>query len=368
MRRMILAASVRKGQEKMESRALKILEIIVDEYIRTGEPIGSKAIQALLDIQVSSATIRNEMASLEQQGYLEHPHTSAGRIPTFKGLRFYIERLSGQNALKEEERAEIDRLFENSENQTDEAIIENASRALAEITQCAIVSTNDAARFSVITKVEVIPTGRRMYVLLMVTSGGHIKNRVCRLSFDLTEEQMRFFQQFAQENLTGIPPESVSEEFLTSLSAALGSYLVSLSPLLKGIADLSAEMMNDTIMIEGEENLIACPELKGTEIAAALRQRNEFTRLLDETFGGISVMFGREDDTFVISNSSMITGSFSKSGERAGSFGVIGPLRLDYKKIIPYIEYFTRKVSNLLSQEEAEAVDVEKEADPFEQE
>lgn len=95
----------------MESRALKILEIIVDEYIRTGEPIGSKAIQPLLDFQVSSATIRNEMASLEQQGYLEHPHTSAGRIPTFKGLRLYIERLSGSAVLAEEERERIDLLL-----------------------------------------------------------------------------------------------------------------------------------------------------------------------------------------------------------------------------------------------------------------
>lgn len=352
----------------MESRALKILEIIVDEYIRTGEPIGSKAIQPLLDFQVSSATIRNEMASLEQQGYLEHPHTSAGRIPTFKGLRLYIERLSGRAVLDEAERERIDLLFGETENQTDDAIIGNAARALAEITKCAIVSTTDSAKFSVITKVEVIPTGRRMYVLLMITSGGQIRNRVCRLSFDLTEEQMAFFQQFAQENLTGIAPENVSEDFLNSLSAALGSYVVSLSPLLKGVMDLSAEMLDDRVLIEGEENLIACPELKGTEIATVLRRRNEFTRVLDETFSGISVTFGTEDDTFVISNSSLITGSFSKSGEHAGSFGVIGPLRLDYKKIIPYIEYFTRKVSTLLSQEETDAVEEQKEAETFEQE
>ncbi|MCM1335242.1 MAG: heat-inducible transcriptional repressor HrcA [Bacteroides sp.] len=352
----------------MESRALKILEIVVDEYIRTGEPIGSKAIQSLLDFKVSSATIRNEMASLEQQGYLEHPHTSAGRIPTYRGLRLYIERLSGRTALPEEEREKLDRLFEGAENETDEVIIGNASRALAEITKCAIVSTSDSARFSVITKVEVIPTGRRMYVLLMVTSGGQIRNRVCRLSFDLTEEQMAFFQEFARENLTGISPERVSEDFLNNLSAALGSYLVSLSPLLKGVMDLSAEMIGDRVMLEGEENLIACPELKGTEVAAVLKNRNEFTRVLDEAFGGIHVMFGAEDEPFVISNSSMITGSFSRSGERAGSFGVIGPLRLDYKKIIPYIEYFTRKVSTLLSQEETDAVDVEKEAETFEQE
>ena len=261
----------------MESRALKILDLIVDEYIRTGEPIGSKAVQQLLDIQVSSATIRNEMASLEQQGYLEHPHTSAGRVPTYKGLRLYIQRLSGTNQLSEEEKGIIDGMFEGSTNQTDDVIIENASKALATLTNCAIVSTSEARKFSVITKVEVIPTGRRMYVILMITSAGNIKNRVCRLSFDLTDEQMSVFQKFAEENLKGVNLENVSEEYIKGISAALGSYVMSLSPLLKGIADLSAEMMSEKVRIDGEENLIACPELKGAEIAAVLRQRNEFS-------------------------------------------------------------------------------------------
>ena len=117
----------------MENRAFKILETIVDEYIRTGEPIGSKAVQELLDIKVSSATIRNEMAFLEQQGLLEHPHTSAGRVPTYKGLRLYIDRLS-QAQIPEEDKREIDEIFESFEGMTDEVVIENAARALADFT------------------------------------------------------------------------------------------------------------------------------------------------------------------------------------------------------------------------------------------
>lgn len=351
----------------MEDRALKILETIVDEYIRTGEPIGSKAIQELLDIQISSATIRNEMAALEHLGYLEHPHTSAGRVPTYKGLRLYIEKLAS-GELHEEDKRIIDNMFENSEELPDEVIIENATRALADFTKCAIISTNESSKFSVISKVEVIPTGRRMYVIIMVTSGGSIKNRVCRLSFDLTEEQMAFFQRFVNENLKGVSLEDVSEEYMKNLSAALGSYVISLSPLLKGLADLSADMMSDKVRIEGEENLIECPELKGTEIAAALRQKDEFTRFFDNTFSGINVLFGKEDDTFVISNSSMISGSFNKDGEKAGSLGIIGPMRLEYKKIIPYIEYFTNKLTKLLSEDEedSELLEIEKEAEKFE--
>lgn len=332
----------------MEKRAFKILETIVDEYIRTGEPIGSKAVQELLDIKVSSATIRNEMAFLEQQGLLEHPHTSAGRVPTYKGLRLYIDRLA-QNQIPDEDKREIDEIFESFDGMTDEVIIENAARALADFTKCAIVSSNDSGKFSVITKVEVIPTGRRMYVLMMMTSGGGIKNRVCRLSFDLTDEQMQFFRNFVSENVQGININELSDDYMDNLAAAMGSYMMTLSPLLKGIAELSADMINERVHIEGEENLIECSELKGTEIAAALRQKEALADAFDKTFSGINVLFGKENDTFVISNSSMITGTFKKNGENAGSFGVIGPMRLEYKKIIPYIEYFTDKVTDLLS-------------------
>ena len=353
----------------MERRAYKILDVIVDEYIRTGEPIGSKAVQELLDIQVSSATIRNEMAALEAQGLLEHPHTSAGRVPTYKGLRLYISRLA-EKQIPEVDRQEIDRIFEDMEGMTDEVIIENAARALADITKCAIVSANDANKFSVITKVEVIPTGRRMYVLMMMTSGGGVKNRVCRLSFDLTHEQMDFFRDFANNNLQGLNLTQLSDAYIDNLSAALGSYMITLSPLLKGIAELSADMMNESVRIEGEENLIECSELKGTEIAAVLRKKEELTKAFDNTFSGINVLFGQENDTFVISNSSMITGTFSKGGENAGGFGVIGPMRLEYKKIIPYIEYFTDKVSDLLSREgsgsEGDVVADEKEEEEIE--
>lgn len=352
----------------MEGRTLKILEAIVDEYIRTGEPVGSKTLLEKTDIKCSSATIRNEMASLEQQGYLEHPHTSAGRVPTFAGFRLYIEKMSPENHLSDEEKEKIDRIFEDIDTASDEEIIENASRALAEVTKCAIVSTNQTSKFSVITKVDVIPTGRRMYVLLLITSGGAIKNRVCRLSFDLTHEQMDFFQRFANDNLKGINLQNVSDEYIENLTATLGGYMMTLSPLLKGIADLSAEMMEEQVNLEGEANLMTCDEFKGHEVARILETKNEFTQILDQTFSGINVMFGKENDTFVISNSSIITSSFNKGDAKAGSFGVIGPMRLDYKKIIPYIEYFTNKVTHLLSEEDEdeELLAIEKEADKFE--
>ncbi len=338
----------------MEKRTLKILETVVDEYIVSGEPVGSKLVQEKLDamsLKVSSATIRNEMAMLEQLGYLEHPHTSAGRVPTFNGYRLYIETFMPEHKLSDEQKEQIDKLFEGIEADTESRLIEEAGRALAEVTKCAIVTANETSRFSVITKIEVIPTGKRMYVILLITSGGNIKNRVCRLQFDLSHEQVDFFTKFAEENLTGVNLENVSDEFMENLSSALGNYMMTLSPLMKGIAEMSAEMMREQVDLQGESNLIACEQLQSSEIAQMLENKSRLRGFLDNAFSGINIMFGKEDETFVISNSSMITSTFEKDGHKAGGFGVIGPMRLDYKKIIPYLEYFSNKVTNMLNSE-----------------
>ncbi len=349
----------------MEKRTLKILETVVDEYIRSGEPVGSKLVQEKLDTKVSSATIRNEMAMLEQLGYLEHPHTSAGRVPTFSGYRLYIEAFMPEHKLSEDQRAQIDKIFEKIDADTDDELIEEAGRALAEITKCAIVTANETSRFSVISKVEVIPTGKRMYIILLITSGGSIKNRVCRLQFDLTHEQVQFFTKFAEENLTGMNLKNVSDEFIENISAAMGSYMMTLSPLMKGIAEMSAEMMQEQVDVQGESHLITCGQLQGHEIAAMLENKNRLSGFLNNAFSGINIMFGKEDETFVISNSSIITSTFEKDGQKAGGFGVIGPMRLDYKKIIPYLEYFSNKVTNLLKSEDEneELLLIEREAE-----
>lgn len=359
----------------MDKRSLKILEAVVDEYIRTGEPVGSKAVLEKLKLNISSATVRNVMASLERQGYLEHPHTSAGRVPTFSGYRLYIESFMPEHALSAAEKEQIDRIFEHIDADTDEEFIQEAGKALAAVTKCAVVTASETGKFSVITKVEVVPTGRRMYVLLLITSRGNIKNRVCRLQFDLTHEQVQFFTRFVNENLTGLNIDDISEELTENLCAAMGSYMMLLSPLMKGIAEMSAEMTKEQVDVQGGGNLLTCGQLRGDEIAALLDNSEKLSGIFDNAFSGINVMFGEEKNeeginTFVVSNSGIITGTFERGGEKAGSFGLIGPVRMDYKKIIPYMEYFSDKVTNMLNErrEDDELIAIEKEANKIDEE
>lgn len=332
----------------MDDRKLKILAAVVDEYVRTGEPVGSKAISKLNNINVSAATIRNDMAALEQLGYLEQPHTSAGRIPTFQGYRLYIDELMTLPALSDEEKSRLDGML-GGEETPEELLVQNAASALTEITQCAAVATNAVPRFSVISKVEVIPTGKRLYVILLITSNGSIKNKACRLEFDLSHEQLEFFTHYIEENLHGVSVESLSEETFDKMVAAMSAYMVTLSPLVKGICELSEDLRHEELTVSGGEKLLSCDDLDKMEVVRFIEHKNELTGLLDETFSGIQVKLGAENDCFAIGNSSLIVSKYRKGGKEAGTLGVIGPMRVDYKKIIPYVEYLTQKISDRIS-------------------
>lgn len=335
----------------LDDRKLKILGAVIDEYIVTGEPVGSKSICALEGINVSSATVRNDMAALEQLGYLEQPHTSAGRIPTFNGYRLYIDKIMKQKDLSQDEIDMLDSMLDVS-NPTEDALIQSATKALAEITKCASVAANISPHYSVISKVEIIPTGKRLYVLLLITSSGNIKNKVCRMEFDLTNEQLQFFTKYMQENLQGIQLDAISNEMMENLVLAMGTYMMTLAPLMQAVIDMSKDLMQKEITMSGESNLLSCKEFNQTDIIKFIENKNDVTRLLDDSFSDIEVMFSDENDGFVISNSSMIVSKVKKGNKPAGSLGIIGPMRLNYSKIIPYIEYLTQKISDIISEDE----------------
>ena len=336
----------------MNDRKLKILAAVIDEYIMTGEPVGSKTIAALPDINVSAATVRNDMAMLEQLGYLEQPHTSAGRIPTFAGYRLYIDKIMQTGSLPDSERERLDKLLDEQGAVTEDLVVQSAAAALAELTQCAVVASNSTPKFSVISKVEVIPTGKRLYVVLLVTSDGNIKNKACRLEFDLTNEQLEFFSNYIEQHIKGLAVSDLSDEMFAKFTEAMGAYMMTLSPLINEVQKLSKDLQHDELTIKGEKNLLSCSEFDKMEIVKFMDRSSELEKFMTDTFSGINVIFSEENDSFVIGNSSMIVSNYKKGGKNAGSLGIIGPVRLDYAKIIPYIEYFTQKISDLISEGE----------------
>lgn len=331
---------------KSDDRRLKILECVVDTYIETGDPVGSAAVCKMLGGSVSSATIRNDMATLERLGFLEQPHTSAGRVPTYIGFRMYINRLMKPKDLSEETKAEIDEKLA-LDTSSVSAVIDNAISALSEVTGLATVSSNELPKFSVITKVEVVPAGRRLYAVLLITSTGDVKNKICRMEFDISDEQIDFFEDIINESLQGVSIDSITPSTLQNLSAAMGSYMFSLSPLLYTFFELSNEISNREVDLKGEGNLLSYNDVSPNDIMQFITAKDQIENILSSAFTGINVVFGKENNTFAVGNSSLILTKFGPD-DSLGSFGVIGPIRLDYEKVIPYISYFSESISKII--------------------
>lgn len=331
---------------KSNDRRLKILKLIIDNYIVSGEPVGSKSVASSMNNEVSSATIRNDMAALEKLGLLEQPHTSAGRVPTYLGYRLYISTLMEPEKLSKAAKQEIDEIFSKKSTSPSE-VINNAVEALVQITGYAAVNVSSLPNFSVISKVEVVPAGRKLYVILLITSSGDIRNKVCRLEFELSDKHLALFESIVEKELLGVSVKDLTPAVIQNLAVALGSYMLSLSPLLFAVYEMSDEISRHEVNLKGENNLLRYSDFDANEILKFISSKNQLEQILSGAFDGINVVFGNEGDTFAITNSSLILSKYGIT-EPVGSLGVIAPIRLDYSKIIPYIQYFSQSISNKL--------------------
>jgi len=335
----------------LNERKQKILSLVIERYIRTGEPVGSKALCEMLDNTVSSATIRNEMSELAESGYLEQPHTSAGRVPSQQGYRYYVDNLMGRRELAEEERVRIRSLVATEYSDPDK-LIEAACAALAQLTGCAAVSTTPAGEAAAIKKVEAVVIGRRTAMIMLLTTNGILKSRACRPDAELNEDAAEAFYNLVNKHFIGLPVSEVSLGMIQTLAASLGEKAFSVAPLLVTLAELARESAETGVRLRGQNNLLSHREYYGNaaELLRFLSGKEPLTRLMAEHSGApLNISIGSENVYPEMVNSSMILSKYAIDGAEDGSIGIIGPTRIDYARLIPNIEYLTRVVSGLLS-------------------
>lgn len=335
--------------KESDLRKLKILKLIVEQYIENGDPVGSKAVAFQFESAVSSATVRNDMASLERMGYLSQPHTSAGRIPSSLGYRYYISHLMRKEPLSDLDREIIDSQIVRGDLNP-RTLISNATGLLMKLTDCAIVSTMSEMGHAIITKVEVLPAGRRLYAILVITSGGAVENRVCRLEFDLQQEQLSFFLRLMRDNLIGLRIDELTDEKLVELGLALGSYTMALAPLLYGVYDITRELRKQRVEIKNETSLLRKGVLRPDQYTDLINSREQLGSLLEDHRSDISVLFGKQDTPFAVEGSALIVAPYRQGNRAMGTLGILGPLRMDYGRILPFLEYLSDTVSRLMTE------------------
>lgn len=336
---------------KLDERKLRILAAVVEIYNDTGEPVSSKAILKRLGLGVSSATVRNDMAALFDQGLLEQPHTSAGRIPSHLGYRIYIDQLMHCKPLSEEERLEIEALF-NVRDPDPDKLLEDAAQALAEYTNCATVSTTITPKTVRVKRIEIIPAGQRTCVILLIATNGVIKNKVCRVDFSITPETVEFLNQFTNGRLVGRSVSDITQRYINSVSATLGDYSRLFIPVLVAVYELCREVNEGQFYTGGSANLLGYKEFADVarELLLAMGNREELLGVIASRQDNVFITIGKENNRSELADTSVVVTKYKIGEQNSGAIGVIGPVRMDYARLIPHLEYFSGMLGKLLAE------------------
>ncbi len=332
-------------------RKQQIVSAIVDAYIRSGEPIGSKALVAALDGTVSSATIRNDMADLAAAGFLAQPHTSAGRIPTAKAFRFYLDRLLACRPLSESSKQEIDEVLASVAGDPVK-LIAAASELLAQETGVAAVAASPDQKGSCVRRVELLAVGARSAAILLMTDNGNLHSRVCRLDTECDTAVLAEIAAQLTDEFSGTALSSIGVAQAQRLFVKLGGYGLSYAPLITAFFELVGESAEADIRLSGQLNLLqhpAYPTERARSLLGLLARREWLNGLLTAHPEGLRVVLGSESTSPELDGSCIIVTRYALAGQENGALGLIGPVRMDYAQAIPRLQYVAQSVGRLLT-------------------
>ncbi len=332
---------------EMSPRKEKILSSVVRDFVKSGEPVGSKAIAE--EIGVSSATVRNEMAELIDLGLLEQPHTSAGRIPSQKGYREYVDRLMKVRPLAEEEKRYYDSMLTGSAYEP-ERLLFQACRLLSASTRCVAMAAMPGGAAAQIRGVQFVQTSRRTAMLLLMSSAGTMKSRVFHCDFDLTTEMLRVFFRAFNEKVTGLDVSEITPAFLQSMGVAMGELFVLAGPALAALREAARETMETDVFLSGQMNLLRYPELEHRQIMDLLERKEDLALLLRQKSGRVSALIGGESGRPELRGTSLLVARYSVWDHDAGGLAVLGPTRMDYAGITAILQYLAEEVGRMLTQ------------------
>lgn len=335
---------------ELDARKQKILKAIIEEYNATGEPVGSKRICSLLDINVSPATVRNDMAALFDQGLLEQPHTSAGRIPSHLGYRYYLNNLLDLAQVARKEQADIQAMF-NVVNPDPDRLLEDAAQVLANFTRCATIFSTSTPKSVYVKRVELVPATETTVIIMVIASNGVIKSKVCRVMFQVAPRICEFFTSYANSRLSGKSLNEITASYINSVAIGMEEYAQMFDSLLIAIYELCKEINDGQFFTRGETNLLSYRELKedAGDLLILLDKKQEVLDLIPQESFEIKITVGKENNRMELSESSVIFVKYKIGEERCGTIGVIGPVRMDYAKMIPHIQYFANTLGELLT-------------------
>lgn len=334
----------------LDVRKMRILEAIVDDYILTASPVGSRTLSKRSDIELSPATIRNEMSDLTELGFLEQPHTSAGRVPNEKAYRLYVNAIMDSARLTDDE-AEYIRSHLNTRVSEVGEVIKQTARMLSGITKYTSVVLTPQMKRSRLKQISLISVTEGSALAVIVTNSGSTINSMLNVPRGITQEQLEKLSALMNRRLAGYRMEDIRKTLLPMLQEEVGEQAETIMAMLSGIND---DIERQDVEVVGAVNMLNYPEYSDVSKAQSFLKEVEsgdYIRQVLTTDDGLelTVRIGNENDNPELKDCSLITVSYNVCGEKVGSMGVIGPTRMDYGKVVAVLKCMSESLSSVLS-------------------
>lgn len=342
---------------ELDDRKLKILKAIISNYLETGEPVGSRTISKYTDLNLSSATIRNEMADLEELGLIMQPHTSAGRIPTDKGYRLYVDRMMIEKDTEMEEMKT--QLLERVDKM--ESLLKQVAKVLAYNTNYATLVTAPQYQNSKLKFIQLSQVDERQLLAVIVVDGNVIKNKLMQVERMLENDEILKLNVLLNTFLQGASLQDINLEMIQTIKTQAGEFADIMENIFQGIAEAIHEADQVEIYTSGTTNMLKYPELgnieQTTKLLEALEERQVLDELIDESMhgenpNGIQVYIGEESPVSNMKDCSIVTATYELEEGARGTIGIIGPKRMDYQKVVSTLKNLTGELDTIFKKKD----------------
>lgn len=332
----------------LSERKKKILQAIVEEYVETAEPVSSGSLLKKNDLNISSATIRNEMAELEQAGLLDKPHTSAGRVPSPQGYRFYVDQLLKEDKISLEEIEYIRSKLESRAVELEE-VTKIVTNTLAEVTHYTSLAIGPDNAQQIISEIKFVLLGSRILMAIILTENGLIKETMIKFEEDITESQVESINLIFNAKLKGMPLSEITKPMEEYIISEMKNEINVIKSIIEQINKAIIECQN--IYLKGAKNILDMPEFNEVGKAKSfldIVDKKEFLKNLEqeESVKDINVYIGNENGNEKLKDYSIVTFKHVVNGKNLGTIGIIGPTRMDYSKVISIMKYINKELNN----------------------
>jgi len=334
----------------LDNRKRRILQAIIDDYIDTAEPVGSRTIARKHELGLSSATIRNEMADLEEMGYLEQPHTSAGRIPSDKGYRLYVDELMQLKELTDEEMRSIQQAMDMRVSEISQ-LIKQASAVMSRFTRYTSMAVTPNLKKSLLKAVQVIPVETGKALVVVVTNTGMVKNFLIKISESIVSDDLIKVSNMLNDRFAGFAIEDIKQSNIKYTGNEIQMPKDILQSVVEKVIGCIKQIDAPEVFIDGVTNIFNYPEFrnvaKAKEFLSTLDEKENLSKILTSTESDncVNVRIGSENILDEIKECSLLTATYSLGNVVIGSLGVIGPTRMEYPRVISSINYIRKKIN-----------------------